>query len=198
MMTQKCFLQWLRIRNKMNEMKNGFHQKSKYARAAVALGSNLGDRHQLLLNAKIGILKMPDCSNFVFSSIYETVPTGTKEDAPTYLNAAVIFDTNLQPHVLLDELLRIEKINDRERLYRNAPRTLDLDLLLYGDQTISDSILTVPHPRMQDRFFVLTPLAEIYGLAIHPVMHKSISELEMELMKKSSKEDFIQKTDYQF
>jgi 2-amino-4-hydroxy-6-hydroxymethyldihydropteridine diphosphokinase len=94
------------------------------------------------------------------SSLYRTAPVGYA-DQPDFVNAVAALDTELSPRGLLDGLLAIERDAGRERSFRNAPRTLDLDLLLYGDATLEDDVLTVPHPRMHERAFVLAPLAEI-------------------------------------
>ena len=94
----------------------------------IAIGSNLEDKHQHLLNAEKEILQLPKCSHFIFSSIYQTVSIGENE-APYYLNAVASFNTELNPYQLLEKLQKIEDNNERKRSYVNAPRTLDLDIL---------------------------------------------------------------------
>jgi 2-amino-4-hydroxy-6-hydroxymethyldihydropteridine diphosphokinase len=97
------------------------------------------------------------------------------------LNAAVVGTTTLSPRALLDALLAIEQRFGRERAYRNAPRTLDLDLILYGQEIVNEAGLVVPHARFRERAFVLEPLAEIAPLLSDPVTGKSVEELRREL-----------------
>jgi 2-amino-4-hydroxy-6-hydroxymethyldihydropteridine diphosphokinase len=146
-------------------------------RAYVALGANLGDRRASLMHAleALGALgRVP-----ARSSLWESPPVGpfTGEPGPDYLNAAAALDTALPAEALLDGLLSIERAMGRERAARNAPRTIDLDLLLYGDAVIGGDRLQVPHPRMHERAFVLEPLAEIAGDTLHPVLQCSIATL---------------------
>lgn len=164
---------------------------SESVKAIVAIGSNVGDRHQYLLRAKEQLLKLPQCEYFCFSSIIETVSIGGGEVAPDYLNAVASFDTNLDPHQLLKKLHEIEFDNARKRTGLNAPRTLDLDIIFYGDEIISNPDLIIPHPRMHERFFVLTPLVEIAAEIRHPQLNKTVAELENELCKKYRKENFV-------
>lgn len=127
--------------------------------AFIALGANLGDARAALDAAFVALATLPETHLRAASSIYRSAPI--ESSGPDYLNAVVLIDTGLAPHALLAELQRIEGAHGRERPYRNAPRTLDLDLLLYGDQRIATPNLTVPHPRAHERAFVLAPLAEI-------------------------------------
>src|SRR5262245_49889746 len=129
------------------------------SRVAVALGSNMGDRHDHLEHA-IRALRQ-DIADLRASSIRETSPVGVPSAQPNYLNAAVVGTTNLPPRSLLDRLLQIERTRGRERPAPLSPRTLDLDLILYGDAVIEEEGLRVPHPRFRERRFVLEPLAEI-------------------------------------
>ena len=128
-------------------------------RVAVALGSNLGDRaahlnHAVVrLRAIVGQLKV--------STYRQTAPVGVTGPQPMYLNAAAVGLTELTPRQLLDVLLEIEQERGRVRTSPNAPRTLDLDLILHGDRVIDEPDLVVPHPRFRERRFVLEPLAEI-------------------------------------
>ncbi|HDK45475.1 MAG TPA: 2-amino-4-hydroxy-6-hydroxymethyldihydropteridine diphosphokinase, partial [Actinobacteria bacterium] len=101
------------------------------------------------------------------SSVYETAPVGGPDQGP-YLNAVAVVETDLEPYELLDSLLRIEQRTGRERTVRWGPRTLDLDLILYGDRVLDDERLTVPHPRLAQRRFVLEPLAEVWPGAVLP------------------------------
>jgi 2-amino-4-hydroxy-6-hydroxymethyldihydropteridine diphosphokinase len=125
----------------------------------IALGANLGDARAALDAAFVALAHLPHTSLRAASSLYTTAPIDA--GGPDYLNAVVMLATRLAPHALLTELQRIERALGRERPYRNAPRTLDLDLLLYGDRRIETPELTVPHPRLHQRAFVLRPLAEI-------------------------------------
>lgn len=129
--------------------------------AYVALGSNLGDREAHLARAVEALRATPGVEVEALSTIRETAPVGGPPQGP-YLNAVVELRTGLAARTLLERLLEIEAEAGRARgPQRNAPRTLDLDLLLYGDQEIDEPDLVVPHPRMQQRAFVLEPLAEL-------------------------------------
>ena len=133
--------------------------KSTCVSAYIGLGANLGEPESTLREALLAMAALPDSVLAATSSFYRTAPIDSS--GPDYLNAVARLDTRLAPLVLLAELQRIEQAQGRERPYRNAPRTLDLDLLLYGDECISTPALTVPHPRLQDRAFVVRPLEEI-------------------------------------
>ena len=126
---------------------------------AVSLGSNLGDREAWIA---FGVRTLRrELEDLCVSSMYETAPVHL-EDQPLYLNACCIGRTRLTPHQLLSQLQDAERAAGRERTGpRFGPRTLDLDLLLYGDEVIGDPDLVVPHPRLRERGFVLVPLAEI-------------------------------------
>lgn len=132
--------------------------------AYVALGANLGDAAETIRQAVIDIGDLPGCNVKKTSSLYKTAPLEIPPGhAPggDYINAVVEIETGLSALVLLQVLQRLEQAAGRERPYINAPRTLDLDLLLYGTGRIDSTRLTVPHPRMCQRAFVLLPLAEI-------------------------------------
>jgi 2-amino-4-hydroxy-6-hydroxymethyldihydropteridine diphosphokinase len=128
--------------------------------AYVALGANLGDARHAVLAA------MDALQATKRSSLYATRPVDAA--GPDYINAVAEIETRLDAHALLDELQRIEAQAGRERPYRHAPRTLDLDLLLYGNERIDSERLQVPHPRMTERAFVLVPLAEIAPHLVTP------------------------------
>jgi 2-amino-4-hydroxy-6-hydroxymethyldihydropteridine diphosphokinase len=129
--------------------------------AYVALGSNLGDREAHLAHAVTALRATPGVEVEALSSVRETAPVGGPPQG-AYLNAVVELRTQLTARALLERLLEIEAEAGRVRgPQRNAPRTLDLDLLLYGDEQIDEPGLVVPHPRMQQRGFVLEPLAEL-------------------------------------
>lgn len=142
---------------------------------AIALGSNLGDRDAQLDEAEDRLAAL--LSGAVASARYETASVGGPPDAPPFLNEVVVGTTLLGPRSLLDALLAIEKDAGRERPFVNAPRTLDLDLILYGDFVIDEPGLHVPHPRFRDRAFVLEPLAEVAGDWIDPVSGLTVTEL---------------------
>jgi 2-amino-4-hydroxy-6-hydroxymethyldihydropteridine diphosphokinase len=127
--------------------------------AFVGLGANLGDAQATLRAALSALAVLPLTTLRERSSVYRSAPVDAS--GPDYLNAVAWLDTRLAPHALLAELQRVEQNFGRERPYRNAPRTLDLDLLLYGEQRIHDALLTVPHPRLHERAFVVRPLSEI-------------------------------------
>jgi 2-amino-4-hydroxy-6-hydroxymethyldihydropteridine diphosphokinase len=128
--------------------------------AYVALGSNLGDPRRQLLDAMAALANLPDTRLLQRSRLYRTPPWGMLEQPP-FINAAVELDTALSPHALLDAMLAIEQRAGRVRAERNGPRTLDLDLLHVDGVQLDDPQLTLPHPRMAERAFVLLPLHDI-------------------------------------
>jgi len=125
----------------------------------IGLGANLGDAQHALDAAAVALRELPGCSHAMLSATYRSAPIDSS--GPDYLNAVLSLRTDLSAMALLTHLQRIEGEHGRERPYRNAPRTLDLDLLLYGDERIENAALTVPHPRMHQRAFVLRPLADL-------------------------------------
>jgi 2-amino-4-hydroxy-6-hydroxymethyldihydropteridine diphosphokinase len=129
-------------------------------RAYVALGSNLGNPVQTIEDAIDAMAALRGSLLKAISSLYRTAPVGLRHQ-PDFINAVVALDTRLGPRDLLDELFALEARFGRERSVRNAPRTLDLDLLLHGATVQDDPELILPHPRMHERAFVLMPLAEI-------------------------------------
>jgi 2-amino-4-hydroxy-6-hydroxymethyldihydropteridine diphosphokinase len=146
---------------------------------AISLGSNLGDRRSHLQYA-IDALTL-DVSDIKISSFVETEPVGVGPEHGMYLNAVVMGRTRLSPRDLLERLLEIEEERGRMRPYPMAPRTLDLDLILYGDEIITDSDLRVPHPQFRRREFVLRPLAEIAPEMLDPVSGKTVGALAEDL-----------------
>jgi 2-amino-4-hydroxy-6-hydroxymethyldihydropteridine diphosphokinase len=144
--------------------------------AYVAIGTNLGDRDAHLALALRRLAALPDTELVAVSPVYETDPVGPPPQGP-YLNAAVHLRTRLAPRALLDALLAIEQEAGRVRGVRDAPRTLDLDLLLYGDQVLDEPDLVVPHPRLAERPFVLEPLAALAPDRVHPTRHETIATL---------------------
>ena len=142
---------------------------------AIALGSNLGDREA---NLAFGLSALPGfITNLVQSSWYDTAPFGVPADQPRYLNGVVIGETALSARELLDRLLQIEAAAGRTRPSAMAPRTLDLDLILFGDKKIEEPGLAVPHPRFRERLFVLEPLAEVAPEWVDPGTGQTISAL---------------------
>ncbi len=144
---------------------------------AIALGSNLGDRRAHLEYA-VEALKI-DLDDMKVSTFVETDPSGVGPEHGPYLNAAVSGFTRLPPRDLMDRLLEIEEERGRMRPYPMAPRTLDLDLVLYGNEIINEDGLRVPHPHFREREFVLGPLAEIAPEMVDPVTGKSVAELRL-------------------
>jgi 2-amino-4-hydroxy-6-hydroxymethyldihydropteridine diphosphokinase len=128
--------------------------------AYVGIGSNLEDPRGQVLRAFDELARLPDTSVTARSSLYRTAPVGHSAQ-PDFINAVAALDTQLPARALLAELQAVEARRARKRTFANAPRTLDLDLLLYGDARIDEPGLSVPHPRMHERAFVLAPLIEI-------------------------------------
>jgi 7,8-dihydro-6-hydroxymethylpterin- pyrophosphokinase len=144
-------------------------------RAYVGLGSNLGDRAAYLLLGLSALSRLPETRLLRLSPVYETDPVGPPQ--PPYLNMVAELETELSPKGLLAEMLRIEKALGRERRERWGPRTLDLDLLLYGDLVLEEAGLSVPHPRLHERAFVLVPLLDLLPEGRHPLLGQSFAEL---------------------
>jgi 2-amino-4-hydroxy-6-hydroxymethyldihydropteridine diphosphokinase len=149
--------------------------KKKYS-AYLLLGSNLGDKKSNLARA-IQLLEARTGKASRVSSLYETAPWGVGELQPDYYNQALAISTTLTPEELLQTVLQIEKEMGRERTSPNAPRTIDIDILLYDNVRIQTKALEIPHPRLHLRNFALIPLMEIAGQELHPVFQKSIEEL---------------------
>lgn len=129
--------------------------------AILALGSNLGERLGKLQGAVSALEDTPEVTVVAISSVYETEPVGGPDDAGKFLNAAVLIDTTLTVHTLLDRALAIEDAFGRERSETGAPRTLDVDVIVVGDRVADDDQLILPHPRAHERGFVLVPWLEI-------------------------------------
>ncbi len=129
--------------------------------AILALGSNLGDRIGKLQGGVSALEDTPEVTVVAISSVYETVPVGAPAGSGKFLNAAVMIDTTLTVHTLLDRALAIEDAFGRERSAPGAPRTLDVDVIVVGDRIADDEQLTLPHPRAHERGFVLVPWLEI-------------------------------------
>lgn len=160
------------------EIERGWHQ------AYVAIGSNLGDRRQLIGQGIEALRHLKGCKGVQVSEIIATKPYGFT-DQPDFLNGMAALRTLLPPLELLDELQRIEQEAGRERLVRWGPRTLDLDLIFYDDAVIHTERLQVPHPDMQNREFVLKPLAELAPYYLHPILQKTVKEMLENLVDKN-------------
>ncbi len=150
--------------------------------AYIALGSNLGDREK---NLKTALKKMEEKGLEIVkvSSFLETEPYGVK-DQPMFLNAACEIKTALSPEKLLDLLFSVEQEMGRKRCRRWGERNIDLDLLFYDNLVLDTGYLVLPHPDLQNRDFVLTPLMEIAPLLVHPVLKKTIIEIKNDIEKK--------------
>ncbi|MDK2846200.1 MAG: 2-amino-4-hydroxy-6-hydroxymethyldihydropteridine diphosphokinase [Synergistales bacterium] len=143
--------------------------------AAIALGSNIGDRLGTMRQA-VMLLEERSLRISASSDVFETPPWGM-ENQPRFLNACVLAETDILPRALLELLLNIESDLGRIRRYKWGPREIDLDLLFYDDQVFNESGLVLPHPQMHRRVFVLVPLVQIAPDWRHPVLGKSIREL---------------------
>lgn len=145
--------------------------------ALIALGSNLGDRVAHLRHARAGLDALPETQVLGLSRIYETAPVGGPDNQGPYLNAAALVETTLSARALLDALHSIEAERERERIVRWGARTLDLDLLSHGETVSDDPDLTLPHPRLHERRFVLVPLCDVAPDATHPKLGQTMAAL---------------------
>jgi 2-amino-4-hydroxy-6-hydroxymethyldihydropteridine diphosphokinase len=140
----------------------------------LSLGSNVGDREGQLRDARVRLDTVGRV--IAVSSFYETEPVEFTEQ-PWFLNCAVVIETSNTPQQLMSEILHIEEAMGRRRVQKKGPRSIDIDILLFADMILGSKELTIPHPAMQQRRFVLEPLAEIAPQALHPVLRKTIREL---------------------
>lgn len=141
--------------------------------AVIGLGANLGDARQTLQDALQKLHSHPGTANWQISPLYRTAPIGSDEAQPDYINGVATFNTNLTPEALMRWLLDTERHFGRDRshdLVRNAPRTLDLDLLLYDQVSMDTPLLVLPHPRLHQRAFVLRPLLDLLPTAEIPTL----------------------------
>lgn len=148
--------------------------------AFVALGGNLGDARASVLEAFRGLADLPQTRLIARSRLYRTAPH--EASGPDFINAVARIDTSLSAPELLQALQSLEHAAGRERPYPNAPRTLDLDLLLYGDARIDSPRLTVPHPRMRGRAFVLHPLADVAPERVAPADLQAVQDQPIALL----------------
>jgi 2-amino-4-hydroxy-6-hydroxymethyldihydropteridine diphosphokinase len=155
-------------------------------RAYVAVGSNLGNREQYLTRARQMIEETAGVSITAVSPVYETDPVGGPPQGK-FLNAVWAVETVLEPGKFLKLLLSIEEKLGRTRREKNSPRTLDLDLLFYGDQRIVEDGLSVPHPRLHERRFVLQPMVDLAPDWVHPRLKKTVRVLLEESIERNSK-----------
>jgi 2-amino-4-hydroxy-6-hydroxymethyldihydropteridine diphosphokinase len=147
----------------------------------LALGSNLGDRGANIRFAVEKISRLPTTVMLAVSSLLENPAVGGPPDSPPFLNAVAVIQTQIAAEPLLEALLTVEQSLGRLRVQKWEPRPIDLDIILYGDQIIHSQSLSVPHPMMHQRRFVLQPLVEIAPEVIHPSLKKTASQLLAEL-----------------
>lgn len=161
----------------------------------LGLGSNLGDREATLRAAVVEIDALPDVQLVGHSPWHRSRPVGGRPDQGEFVNGAALIETTIAPLALLDELQDIEKRHHRERGERWAPRTLDIDVLLYGNEVTETEMLTLPHPRMTFRRFVLEPAAEIAPKMLHPVIGWPVERLLLHLGQASDRAGLVSPSD---
>lgn len=145
--------------------------------AYLGLGSNLGNRLAFLRGGRDTLVNRSDITLVQASGVYETEAVGGPPDNPLFLNTVLQIETSLSPEKLLEACLAVEDEFGRSRPVRWSPRTLDIDILFYEGQVICEEHLTIPHPRLQERSFVLAPLLEIAPDLTHPVLDKTVAEM---------------------
>ncbi|RJP74367.1 MAG: 2-amino-4-hydroxy-6-hydroxymethyldihydropteridine diphosphokinase [Candidatus Abyssobacteria bacterium SURF_17] len=146
----------------------------------LGLGSNLGDREANINKALVELVRTGFTRLIRTSSLYETKPVGIKEQ-PDFLNAAAEIETKLSPKELMAAIREVERKTGREKTFKWGPRIIDIDILLYGDECITEESLEIPHPQMHQRAFVLTPLAEIAPKAKHPKLGLTVERLSAQV-----------------
>ncbi len=143
----------------------------------VAIGGNIGDVEENLAKAVALIHQLPTTRVTDVSGLYRTAPVGGPEGQPDFFNGAIALTTGLEPDQLMAALIGIEHQLGRVREVQDGPRTVDLDIILWGDLVVDSAHTTIPHPRMESREFVLLPLSEVGGSARHPVSNLTVDEM---------------------
>ncbi|PIQ85713.1 MAG: 2-amino-4-hydroxy-6-hydroxymethyldihydropteridine diphosphokinase [Candidatus Omnitrophica bacterium CG11_big_fil_rev_8_21_14_0_20_45_26] len=151
-------------------------QSTNWHRVFIGVGSNVGDRHAAFRQAKLFLANDANIQAFQTSPIYETNPVGGPPQGK-FLNAVWAFQFSGTPQTLLKLLLQIEQTMGRKRTVKDGPRTIDLDILFFDDFVVAEQGLTIPHPRLHERWFVLKPLWDLAADWIHPTLKKSVCEL---------------------
>ena len=149
----------------------------------VGLGSNIGDRFSNITNATKMLMKLAD--TLTSSKLYETTPYGFSKQ-PAFLNSVCKLSTQLTPWLFLHYLKGIEKNLQRHRVFTNSPRTIDIDILIWGDIVLESQLLTIPHPRFHERMFVLDPMFEISPTLVHPLLNLTVGEMRQAVQKKEA------------
>jgi len=157
---------------------------ASYHIVLLAFGANLGDPRSQILEAWGHVLEIPGVKGQGLSSLYATMPIGGPKNQPIFLNCAGIIQTDLSPLQLLAKTQAIETKMGRIREEHWGPRVIDIDIILFGNAVINSSELTIPHPLMHERSFVLDPAAEIASEMVHPLLRKSVAELRKMLYEK--------------
>ena len=171
------------------------HDNDKMTSAVLSIGSNLGDRHLNLRQARFLLLEAAGTITLQ-SSIYETEPWGF-DTSDHFLNQVILLETKLSAVGLIETILEIEKQLGRERTgTRYASRIIDIDILFFGEEVILSNNLIIPHPLVQERKFILVPLCEIMPEFIHPVFEKKISDLLIECSDQSEVKDPVEKLNH--
>ena len=150
----------------------------------LALGANLSDPRSRVLDAWNRLIQIPGVQGECLSSFYVTEPVGGPKHQPNFLNCAGLVHTELSPEQFLSEIMEIESAMGRVRTEHWGPRIIDIDILLFGDRVIQTERLTIPHPRMHERRFVLDPATEIAPEMIHPIFKKSVQQMKKEMQQR--------------
>ena len=147
----------------------------------MGLGSNIGDRLSNITNATLMLQKL--AHTFTSSRLYETTPYGFSKQ-PAFLNSVCKLSTKLTPWLFLHHVKEIEQNLQRHRVFTNSPRTIDVDILMWGDIVLENQLLTIPHPRFHERMFVLDPLFEISPTLVHPILNLTVGEMRQAVQEK--------------